>query len=50
MGKTTFITLLAGLFLLHAPTTQAQGTPEKYRGANFTIETGGFVGADQIPG
>lgn len=24
MGKTTFITLLAGLFLLHAPTTQAQ--------------------------
>ena len=48
MGKTTFITLLAGLFLLHAPTTQAQGTPEKYRGANFTIETGGFVGADKF--
>ena len=45
MGKTTFITLLAGLFLLHAPTTQAQGTPEKYRGA---IETGGFVGADKF--
>ena len=50
MGKTTFITLLAGLFLLHAPTTQAQGTPEKYRGANFTIETGRIRRRRQIPG
>ncbi len=31
-----------------ARTHDAGAGPEKYRGANFTIETGGFVGADKF--